>query len=218
VHPPAPPSPPAAPPADRRPLVVAAATVVLALGAAAIGLRDRPVPERVPGGWQVAAVPGGLWLLLAVVVAVLLTTAIAVTRWTTGFPATDPRFLGWLLVVLAAAAAQTWNALFMAALADPLGGAVIPVFDWAFTLVPGVLVALLARSGGARAAVGAVLGSGVVTVPLHALGWALYFAAEPTAGALGNVVYSTAILGVVPLLVAVALARSWGRRREQDLR
>jgi hypothetical protein len=190
------------------------AVVVLTVTATLLGARDWAVPERVPGGWQVAAVPGSLTALLAVtsgvclLLAALLTAPAARLRWT------EPAGLAWLAVVLAATGALVFNALVSAANAEFTVGAVIPVLHWLFTLVPALLAgAVTAGRGAAAAAVGA-LGSGVVTVPLFALGWALMVSREPLSATVPDTLWVTAVLGAVPLGIAVLLARGWGRTRE----
>jgi hypothetical protein len=153
--------------------------------------------------------------VVGTVVCLLVATALVVrdARVRLGSPAG----LTWLGIVLAAAAALVFNALVLAADADETVGAIIPIFHWAFTLVPGLLAgAALVRHGAAAAAAGA-LGSGVVTTPLFALGFALFWSREPLGDAVASTLWITAILGGIPLLVAVATAAGWGRTREWRL-
>lgn len=103
---------------------------------------------------------------------------------------------------MAAAAAQVWTDLFLAALSAD-GGPVIPVFDWLYTVVPALVVGIATRSAGTRAQVRATLGTAVVTLPLHALGWGLLSADGDVLGTLSV----TAVLGLVPFLLALAGTR-----------
>lgn len=74
---------------------------------------------------------------------------------------------------MVAAGALVFNALVLAADASQEAGPVIPVFHWQFTLVPALLAGAVGATRGAAAATAAALGSGVVTLPLFPLGWAL---------------------------------------------
>jgi hypothetical protein len=182
---PAPPPPaPGPPPVSRltgRQLVRSfGAIAVLTLAASVVGSLDWPLPERVYGGWQVGAVPGALTALLAISTGVCVVVA-ALTVHDARVPLGSPAGLVWLGIVLAAAAALVFNALVLAADADENVGALIPIFHWAFTLVPGLLAGVaLSRRGGA-ATTAAALGTGVVTLPLFALGFALFASREPFA-------------------------------------
>ena len=98
-----------------------------------------------------------------------------------------------------------WTDLFLAALSTD-DGPVIPVFDWLYTAVPALIVGLATRSAGGRAQLRATLGTAVVTLPLFALGWALLDSSGGVVAFLGAL-YSTAFLGVVPLVIAVAATR-----------
>jgi hypothetical protein len=190
------------------------AIVVLTLAASVVGTLDWPLPERVYGGWQVAAVPWALVALLVAGTAVCLLVATALTVRDARLPLGSPAGLTWLGIVLAAAAALVFNALVLAADADEMVGVIIPIFHWAFTLVPGLLAGALLFRRGAAVAQAATLGTGVVTVPLFALGFALFFSPESPPDAVPSTLWITAILGAVPLLVAVASATGWGRSEE----
>jgi hypothetical protein len=101
--------------------------------------------------------------------------------------------------------AHGWNDLYKAALADPDGGAIIPVFDGFFTFVPALVVALAAIPTGRHAQLRAGLGTAVVGVPLMALGWALYAAPDGYLSASLGSLWPTAFFGVAPVAVALAL-------------
>jgi hypothetical protein len=62
--------------------------------------------------------------------------------------------------------------------------------------------------------VAAALGTGAVTVPLFALGWALLASREPFAGDVLGVLWNTVVLGAGPLALGFAVARGRGQKRE----
>ena len=177
-------------------------TVLLAVLAAQLGGRGWAVPTRTTTGWQVTDVPAPLAALLLATAAVCLLAAALLTRparlgWTVGAT--------WWAMTLAAAAALVWNDLYHASLRGP--GGIIPVAEWLYGFLPALLVGLLARRRGRAAHLRATLGTGVLTVPMSALGWALSSASgtpAATVGALG----SAAVLAAVPLAVAVVLTRA----------
>ena len=208
MHPTAPSSsgPDAARP--RLPWPTLVATAVLTVGAILAGQRDWAVPERVLRDWQVAAVPSSLTALVLGLTATCLLVGAAVTLRDAALRPRDPVFPVWLAVSLLAAAALVWNALVLAADAEFETGALIPVFHWAFTFVPALLTGFAARGLGAGRAVAAALGTGVVTLPLFGLGWSLLGSREGVWTGIGNSLWTTAILGVVPLVIAAAIARS----------
>ena len=163
------------------------------------------VPRRVYAGWQVAEVPGSLWLLLAVAVAVPLAAALALMRRSLALDVRGPALWRWLVIVLLAVGALVVNALVMAADSAVDAGPPIPIFHWAFTAVTALLAGGAVAANTDRPGTGtiAATASGVVTLPLFALGWALYSSrsADPLLAA-GSL---TVALGVVPLLIAVAM-------------
>lgn len=187
------------------PVTVAAAAVVLTCAAAALGaVPGWPPPQRTTSGWQVADVPPATAALVlgAVVACLVLAGALVRPRSLPGrlAPAT------WWLLALASAVALTWHALYYAALSEDVVGAVIPVLDWLFTLVPALAVGWATRRAGLRTQLRATLGTAVVTLPLFALAWALLDSSGGVVAFLGAL-YSTAFLGVVPLVIAVAATR-----------
>lgn len=204
--------PPSFPPADRSggglPWPTLLGIAVLTVGAVLLGQRDWAVPERVLRGWQVADVPSSLTVLLVAVTAVCLGAGAWAVRHDARLSPRDPAFAGWAVVSLLAAAALVWNALVMAADAEFETGALIPVFHWMFTFVPALLAGLAARARGADRAVAAALGTGVVTVPLLALGWSLIASRESLSAGIGNGLWSTAVFGIAPLAIAAAISSS----------
>ncbi|MGY1651726.1 hypothetical protein [Geodermatophilus sp. SYSU D01119] len=186
-----------------------AASAVLTAAAAVAGLHRWPRPEWAQDSpWLVADVPAALWVLSAgATVAGAVVGALTVR----GALRTAGRIAAavWLVVVLAAAAALTWNALYAAALSDVGTGAVIPVFHWLFTLAPAVLAGWGAPRADAGVRRALAVGTGVVTVPLSALGWALL--AGPAPSGLPGVLWTTVLLGAAPLAAgAVLVARRDG--------
>jgi len=175
--------------------------VVLTALAAVAGALGWPVPERTSSGWQVAGVPADLLALVVGAGVVCLAVAAAVTRpWRLPLPVAAV----WWLLGLVAVFAHAWNDLYSAALS--IGdGPIIPVFDGFFTFLPALVVALVAIPTGRWSQLRAGLGTAVVGVPLHALGWSLYGAPDGfAAGALGAL-WPTAFFGVAPVAVALAL-------------
>lgn len=194
------------------PATVAAAAVVLTCAAAALGaVPDWPRPARVLSGWQVADVPPSTLAVVLAAAAVCVVVAAALVRPGSTLPGRALPLVWWG-TVLAAAAAQVWTGLFLAALGTD-GGPVIPVFDWLYTVVPAFVVGLATRRGGAgaRAALAATLGTAVVTLPLHALGWGLLLSEDGGDGAL-FALRVTALLGLVPFLLVLSTTRVRSRR------
>lgn len=183
--------------------VVTAAAVLTGVAAVVGALVPWPSPERTGSGWQVADVPPSTAGLVLGAAVVCLALAGALARpWS--LPGRAAAVTWWVLA-LASAAALTWNALYSAALSAVDSGAVIPVFDWLFTFVPALVVGLATRAAGRRAQLHATLGTAVVTLPLFALGWALL--SSDVLDAVLGALWTTAVLGVVPLLVAIAVSR-----------
>lgn len=195
-------------PAPAGPVGIATAAVLLTCATAAVGALGWPAPERTLSGWQVAEVPAATLLLVVGAALACLVTATVLVR-----PAMLPgRAAGtWWLLAAASAFALGWNAVFSAAMSTD-DGPIIPVFHWLFTLVPALVVGLQLREASARDRLRAVLGTAVVTLPLFALGWALL---DPSGGLAGvpGTLRVTSILGVVPLLLAIAAARPWAAVR-----
>lgn len=205
--PPPPPQPPAPPVLLWRSI---SAAIVLGVVATVLGLLRWPRPVWSPSSaWMVTDVPAQLWAVILGVTVVCLGAAIAVSRRAVGLHLRDVSGWAWLAVVLLAAAALVWNAVYAAALSTIDFGAPIPIFHWLFTFAPAVLAGLLFRRRDRRVRWAAALGSGVVTVPLFALSWALLWPGLSAAGLVGTLV-PTVVLGVAPLAGGVALAGTIG--------
>lgn len=186
-------------PVVRAGIVLTCATTVLG------ALVPWPSPARTTSGWQVADVPASTAGLVAGAAVLCLVVAAVLVR-----PGSLPgraAAVTWWVLALASAFALAWNALYSAALSAVASGAVIPVFHWLFTFVPAVVVGLTTRAAGPRAQLRATLGTALVTVPLFALGWALLLSSD-VLDAVHGALWSTAVFGVVPLVVAVAATRS----------
>ena len=184
-----------------RPATTVAATVVLGVGAALVGTLGWAVPRRSTSGWQVTAVPAELLAVLLATAAVCAAVAAVLTRPARFGPAVA---VTWWALTAAAGSALVWEALYLASLRDD--GGVIPVLDWLPTFVPALLVGVVARRHGRAAHLRATTGIAVATLPLSALGWALS-SGEGTGVALAGAIWSTGLLGAVPLAVAVLLTR-----------
>jgi hypothetical protein len=186
---------------------VAVVAGVLTLLAAVVGTAPWPLPPA-PSGWRVADVPPSLLVLVVGTAGVCLAVAGALVR-----PASLPGRVVpalWWLVVLAAAVALGWNALHSAALSDIVVGAVLPALDWLFTFLPAAVVGLATRRAGPRPQLRAMLGTAVVTVPLFTLGWALLDSSPGVVGVL-EALHGGSLLGVLPVLLAVAVAAALAR-------
>ena len=189
-------------PGDRTPYVLGAAALLLALAAATVGALGWPRPDRTSSGWQVADVPPSTFALLAGAGVVCLAVAAVFTRpWRLPLPTA----VVWWLFGLIAVAAQTWNNLYFAALADPGPVPIIPVFDGFFTFVPALVVALVAIPAGRRDQLRAGLGTAIVGVPLKALGWAVFGAPHGFWASVLSSLWPTAFFGIAPVAVALAL-------------
>ncbi|MGY1840988.1 MULTISPECIES: hypothetical protein [unclassified Modestobacter] len=190
------------------PLPLAAAAVLLTAAAGVVGSRDWPAPRRTLSGWQVADVPASLLAVVVGTALVCLAVAAALTRpWALG---STTAAATWGALAVVSAFAQGWNDVYFAALGGG-EGPVIPVFDWLFTFVPVLLVGVAARSLGRRAHLRATVGMGVLTLPMLALGWALYADAGLAEALLGSL-YAAGVFGVIPLLIAVAITLPRNRR------
>ena len=198
---PAPPSTPAAPraPVGRAAVglpalaaVGAGLTVVLVL----LGQQDWPLPLRDGGG--MSDVPQALLSFLVPVAAACVWTAARLAR-----PAGPPAVVRvWWGLLIGAAVVSVAAVLSLASFA---GAAQQPgdlVVRGLVPVVPAALAGVLVSEAGRRARIRAALGTGLVTVPLCALGWAL--AATAGSAGLTDVLATTGLAGVAPLGLAVA--------------
>ena len=181
-------------------LVLAGAglTVVLAL----LGRQAWELPQRGPGG--VTDVPQSLLTFLLI--------CAGLCAWLAG------RLVRPADVLRSTAAVRTWWALVagtaLVALAADLSLASYAgtgqrptdlLVRCAVPLLPAVLAGALAADAGRAARVRLALGTGLVTVPMSAVGWALLSSAASSTADLGDVLGMTLLAAAAPLAVAVAL-------------
>jgi len=83
----------------------------------------------------------------------------------------------------------------------------------AVSVVPAVLAGILASEDGRAARVRLALGTGLVTVPLGALGWALLSSAAGASVGLGDVLAMTGLSAAAPLALAVTFVAADRRSR-----
>lgn len=209
---PAAPTPPPGLPHAGLPRAVIAATAVLGLLTTMLGLLPWPQPLLVPGStWLVADVPGPLWAFVLSTALACLGTAAVLLRQETGLRFRSPVLGAWLGLVVVAAAALVWNALYAAALSNRVFGGIIPIFHWLFTFTPALLAGWLFGGRGRRAGRVAALGTGVVTLPLFALSWSLFAGPDGfSLAGIAGLLYVTGVLSVAPLVAGVALAWAMG--------
>jgi hypothetical protein len=83
---------------------------------------------------------------------------------------------------------------------------------WLEPVVAAVLAGVLARRDGRAARVRAALGTGAVTLPLFAVGWALYASPGGVALAPADVASMVLMAGAAPFALAVAFVAAERRR------
>jgi hypothetical protein len=209
-YPAAPPPPPERGAGRRDAFRLGAAALALTVLASAVGALGWAAPERTPSGWQIADVPGDLLALVVISgIACLAVAALLARPWSWRAPVAA---VVWWALGLATVLALVWNDLYVAALGTADDGPVIPVFDWMFTFVPALVAALVTRRRGRPAQLRAGLGTAVVSLPMVALGWALYSAPDGFVAGLGDGLYTAAVFGVVPLVIALASTVRTDRR------
>ncbi|MQA36255.1 hypothetical protein [Modestobacter roseus] len=161
-------------------------------------------PWQLPGrdGGGVSDVPQSLVSFLLISVLLCLCGA-RLVRPARLLP-TVPAVRLWWALVLGSAAVSVAAALSLASFstaaerpADLLVRCLVPV-------VPAVLAGLLASTAGRAVRVRLALGTGLVTVPLTGLGWALLSSAPVSTATFADVLAVTGIAGAAPLAVAVA--------------
>jgi hypothetical protein len=185
-------------------VVIAGLTVVLAL----LGRQPWQLPQRDGGG--VADVPQSLtsFLVLCAVLCVWLAGRLA-------RPAASLRSSAetwtWWAIAIGAAVVSLAAALSLASYAGTGQEPEHVLVLCAVPMVPAVLAGILADEDGRAARVRLALGTGVVTVPLGVLGWAL-LSATSSAG-LADVLAMTVMSTALPLVLAVAFVAADRRSR-----
>jgi hypothetical protein len=191
------------------------ATGVLGVVSVAMGLLPWPRPAWSTSGTGIAATtPIPLWLAVGGTTAVSLIVATRLTGAAAPLRLREPAGLLWLTITVLAAGALVANAIYFAALSTIDFGVPIPIFHWLFTALPAVSAGVVTLRRGRQARLAAAVGTGVVTVPLFALSWALLLNPAAHAGSMGaallpsilGTLQLTAVLGVGPLAAAAALA------------
>jgi hypothetical protein len=186
-------------------LVGAALTVMLTL----LGRQAWQLPHRQPGG--VTDVPQSLLTFLLLCAATCVWVAGRAERPAETLPSAGAVRLWWALLA-GTALVSVAAALSLASYAGTGERPADLVVRCAVPLMPGVLAGALAAGRAAR--IRAALCTGLVTVPLCALGWALLSSSERSTAGLGDVLAMTALSAVAPLALAVAAVaaqRSGGR-------
>jgi hypothetical protein len=180
---------------------IAGTTVALAVVLALLGSQDWPLPGRTAGG--VADVPSSLVHFLVVAAGLCLWAAGRVTRPSRTFRSPTAASVWWAVVAAAAFVSLT-AALSLAS----WGGAGTHPADllvrWTVPFVPALLGGMLARRDGRAARVRAALGTGVVTLPLFALGWALLGSPGGVPLPASEILSTSLLAGVAPFAIAVA--------------
>ena len=185
---------------------LAALTVVLVL----LGRQEWQLPGRDAGG--ITDVPQSLVTFLLVSAGLCLWVAGRLVRPTATLRSATAGQLWWALVggaALVTLAADVSLASFAGTGQRPTD----LVVRCAVPLVPALLAGFLARDAGRAARVRAALGTGLVTVPLTALGWALLSSSAWSTAGWGDVLAMTGIGAAVPLAAAVAFVAADRRGR-----
>jgi hypothetical protein len=173
---------------------IAGLTVLLAL----LGSQPWQLPTR-DGG--VSGVPSSLLTFLLLCAAVCVWAAGRLVRPERLLRSASAARVWWLLVAGASVVSVT-AALSLASYADSGSRPGELAARCMLPVVPAVLAGVLARSDGRAARIRAALGTGVVTLPLTGLGWALL--ASGSAATLSDALGMTLLSGVAPLAFAVA--------------
>jgi hypothetical protein len=186
--------------------VGAALTVVLAL----LGRQAWQLPQRGPGG--VTDVPQSLVTFLLLCAGVCAWSAGRLLRPAETLRSTAAAQLWWALVAGAALVSLAAD-LSLASFADTGQRPDDLLLRCLVPLVPAVLAGFLAAHAGRAARVRAALATGLVTVPMAAVGWALLSSSGRSAAGLGDVLGMTSLAAVAPLAVAVAFVAADRRSR-----
>jgi len=188
-------------------LAGAALTVVLAL----LGRQTWQLPQRGPAG--VTDVPSSLLSFLLICAALCVWVAGRLVR-----PADTMRSAGgahlWWALIAGAALVSLAADLSLASFAGTGQRPGDLLLRCAVPLVPAVLAGVLAADAGRPARVRAALGTGLVTVPMTAVGWALLSSSPRAAAGLGDVLGMTVLAGLAPLVLAVAFVAADRRSRQ----
>ena len=188
---------------------LAALTVVLVL----LARQPWQLPVRDAGG--LADVPQSLVTFLLVCSGVCLWTAGRLVRPAETFRSSTAAQLWWALVIGAAVVGIAAD-LSLASFAGTGQRPTDLLARFAVPLVPAVLAGFLARDAGRPARVRAALGTGLVTVPLGAVGWALLSSAPRAVVELADVLAMAGLVCAAPLAIAVAFVAADRRDRRHS--
>jgi hypothetical protein len=186
--------------------VGAGLTVVLAL----LGRQPWQLPQRSGGG--IPDVPQSLTTFLLICAAICVCTAGRLVRPAQTLRSPGAVHLWWVLATGAALVSLAADV----SLASYAGTAERPgdlLLRCAVPVVPAVLAGMLAADAGRAARIRVALGTGLVTVPLSALGWALLSSSRWSAAGLSDVLALTGLAGLAPLALAVAFVAADRRGR-----
>jgi hypothetical protein len=193
-----------------RPVVLAAVGAGLTVVLALLGRQPWQLPQRNGGG--IPDVPQSLISFLLICAAICVWTAGRLVRPAQTLRSPGAVHLWW---ALAAGAALVSLAADLS-LASFAGTGQRPgdlLLRCAVPIVPAVLAGMLAADAGRAARIRVALGTGLVTVPLCALGWALLSSSRWSAAGLGDVLALTGLAGLAPLALAVAFVAADRRSR-----
>lgn len=177
-------------------VVGVALTVVLAL----LGSQHWELPQR--DGGVVSALPQSLLTFVLLCAALCVWAAGRLVRPAETLRSTITAHIWWALLA-GAALVSVAAALSLASFAGT--GQLPPdlVLRGVVPVVPAVLAGLLARNDGRAARIRVALGTGLVTVPLGALGWALLSSPYWSTAGLTDVLAMTGLSALAPLALAV---------------
>jgi hypothetical protein len=178
-------------------LVGGGLTVLLAL----LGRQSWQLPQRDASG--MSAVPQSLVTFLLLSAALCLWAAGRLVRPAETLRSAGAAHLWWVLVAGAALVSLAAD-LSLASFAGTGQRPTDLLVRCAVPVVPAVAAGVLAAEAGRAARIRAALGTGLVTLPLGALGWALLSSSVRSTAGLGDVLAMTGLAGVVPLALAVA--------------
>jgi hypothetical protein len=190
--------------------VAAAAIVALTVVLAVLGGQAWELPQR--SGGSVSAVPSSLLHFVLLCAAGCVWSAGRVVRPAQVFRAAGAARVWWLV----AGGAGVVSLAAALSLASHAGSGAPPgqlLLRSAVPVVPAVLAGLLARDDGRPARIRAALGTGIVTVPMTALGWALLASPAAAPADLPDVLVMTVLAALAPLALAVAFVAADRRSR-----
>jgi hypothetical protein len=190
--------------------VIALTTVALAVVLALLGSQPWQLPYR--GGGGVSAVPQSLLTFLLLCAAACVWSAGRVVRPAQTFRSPDAARVWWLVLAGAAVVSVTAD-LSLASYATAAERPGQLLLRCAVPVLPAVLAGLLARDDGRPARIRAALGTGVVTLPMTALGWALLASPAASPAGLSDALAMTLSAGLAPFALAVAFVAADRRGR-----